>query len=148
MKLLVYASLIALLTSCSGGTGFNSVRNVDESNLHGQSISAVVGLLGAPYGYYVAPDGHEKILTYNTTVQGGSLTTGGCILLLGLAGSGGDCQKGGDTVQQCVALHFGADSHLVEIDRPQFFAGPCSTKSDDRFLPATREPIEAISHQD
>lgn len=148
MTLLVLVGLLAFLTSCSGGSGFDSVRNVEESKLQDQSLGTVVDLLGAPYAYYVAPDGRERVLTYDTTVQGGSLSPVGCVLMSGLAGSGGNCEKGGEVVRQCVALRFGPDLRLVEIDRPQLVAGPCSTKSDDRFLPATRQPFDAIPRQD
>jgi hypothetical protein len=135
---------VVLLAACAGGSGFDRVRGVEESKLHGQAMSDVVKLLGMPNAYYATPNGRTMILTYDTTVRGGSPTLAGCILLAGLAGAGGDCPSGGAVVQQCVALRFGADRRLSEIDRPQLIAGPCADKSNDRFLPATRRPLETI----
>jgi len=132
------------LTSCTGATGFDSVRHVEESKLSGQPIEVVLELLGTPYAYYVRPDGQEQILTYDTYIEQGTLSPAGCLLLTGLAGAGGNCPTGGDVVPQCVALRFGSERRLTKIERPQFIAEPCSTKSDQRFLPATRQPTDTI----
>ena len=135
---------VVLLAACAGAVGFDRIRGVEETRLHNQSMSDVLKLLGKPNGYYATPDNETQILTYSTTVRGGSPTPAGCVVLSGLAGAGGDCPSGGAVVQQCVALRFGPDRRLVEIDRPQLIAGPCAEKSHDRFLPATRRPLEAI----
>jgi hypothetical protein len=136
--------LTCVLTSCTGASGFNSVRHVEESKLRDEPIETVLELLGTPYAYYVRPDGQEQILTYDTYIEQGTLSPAGCLLLMGLAGAGGNCPTGGDVVPQCVALRFGPERRLTKIERPQLIAEPCSTKSDQRFLPATRQPTETI----
>jgi len=147
MKIFIVASVALFLTSCTtGSSGFNSVRNVEETNLRGQTIDTVMEMLGSPYAYYAEKGGQEQILVYDTFVYTGEPSLLSCMLLGGLGGVGpGNCgTKGGYSLQHCVSLHFGPDKKLIDIKRPIFTSGLCSEKSVDRFLPATRLPLEAI----
>ena len=146
MKVFIVASVALILTSCTGtlDSGAHSVRNVEEASLQGQTIGTVLEMLGSPDAYYAVPGGREQILTYDTAQQHYPEPTPiGCGLVMGLGG--GFCSDGNRVYMNCVAFRFGPDKRLVDIDRSIFNASPCSGKSDDRFLPATRRPLEAIS---
>jgi hypothetical protein len=143
MQKLAIVIVALLLASCTGGAGFDSVRQVEDTKLEEQTIEAVVEMLGSPYAYYADPDGREHILVYDTSVTSSRPNLFGCLLLLGLAG-GGDCPEGGYNLQHCVSLWFDRDKRLIDIDRPIWSSGPCSAEHDGRFLPAVPRPIEEV----
>jgi hypothetical protein len=138
MRVFIVASVALFLTFCAARSGWDSVRNVEESKLRGQTMTTVVEMLGSPFAYYVVPDGREHILVYDTIAISPGLTPETC----GIISIVGSCPKIGNVLEQCVALRFGRDKQVVDIDRPTWLHRPCSAESDDRFLPATRHRHE------
>lgn len=46
---------VTFLAGCAGGSGSDSVRDVEDTKLLGQTIPTVLELIGTPFAYYAAP---------------------------------------------------------------------------------------------
>lgn len=138
------AVAFSMFAGCSAGKGFDSVGNVEKTDLIGQHIGAVVEQLGEPHAYYVTPDGQERHLAYDTYIQGPELSTAGCVFLLAVAGSGGDCPTGGHYEVRCARLRFGPDRRLLDLHVPYLDADPCDEVGHEEFLPALPHSLDKI----
>lgn len=141
---IAFAAAFSMFAGCTIGTGFDAVGNVEKADLIGQHIGAVVEQLGEPHAYYATPDGQESHLTYETYIQGPELSTAGCVFLIAVAGSGGDCPTGGHYETRCARLRFGPDRRLADLHVPYLDADPCDEVSHEEFLPALPRSLDEI----